>query len=58
MTQMVKSLPAMQKTWVRSLDQEDLLEKGMAAHPSIIIVESFFFEVLKQNSESILDILY
>ena len=43
MTQMVKSLPAMQKTWVRSLDQEDLLEKGMAAHPSIIIVESFFF---------------
>ena len=58
MPQMVKSLPAMQKTWVRSLDQEDLLEKGMAAHPSIIIVESFFFEVLKQNSESILDILY
>ena len=44
MTQMVKSLPAMQKTWVRSLDQEDLLEKGMATHPSIIIVESFFFK--------------
>ena len=27
---MVKNLPAMQETWVRSLGQEDLLEKGMA----------------------------
>ena len=27
---MVKNLPAMQKTWVRSLGQEDSLEKGMA----------------------------
>ena len=44
MTQMVKSLPVMQKTWVRSLDQEDLLEKGMATHSSIIIVERFFFK--------------
>ena len=26
---MVKNLPAMQKTWVRSLGQDDLLEKGM-----------------------------
>ena len=32
--QMVKSLPAMQETWVRSLDQEDLLKKGMAI-PSV-----------------------
>ena len=30
--QMVKSLPTMQETWVRSLSQEDLLEKGMATH--------------------------
>ena len=26
--QRLKHLPAMQETWVRSLDQEDLLEKG------------------------------
>ena len=31
--QMVKNLPAMQVTWVQSLVQEDLLEKGMAIHP-------------------------
>ena len=33
--QTVKNLPAMQETWVRSLGQEDLLEKGMATHSSI-----------------------
>ena len=27
---MVKNLPAMQKTWIRSLGWEDSLEKGMA----------------------------
>ena len=32
---MVKSLPAMQKTWVRSLGQEDPLEKEMATHSSM-----------------------
>ena len=32
--QMVKNLPGMQGTLVRSLDQEDPLEKGMATHPS------------------------
>ena len=32
MTQMVKNLPAMQETQVRSLGQEDPLEKGMASH--------------------------
>ena len=26
----------MQETWVRSLDQEDPLEKGMATHSSIL----------------------
>ena len=36
MAQAVKTLPAMQKTWVRSLGQEDLLEKGMATHSSIL----------------------
>ena len=34
--QMVKNLPAMQKTWVRSLTQEDGLEKEMATHSSIL----------------------
>ena len=35
-TQMVKNLSAMQEIWVRSLDQEDPLEKGMATHSSIL----------------------
>ena len=34
--QMVKNLPAMQETQVRSLGWEDPLEKGMATHPSIL----------------------
>ena len=34
--QMVKNLPAMQETQVRSLGQEDPLEKGMATHFSIL----------------------
>ena len=34
--QMVKNLPAVQETWVRSLSQEDPLEKGMATHSSIL----------------------
>ena len=34
--QMVKNLPAMQKTWVRSLDQEDLLEKEIATRSSTL----------------------
>ena len=32
--QMVKNLPAMQETWVKSV--EDLLEKGVATHSSIL----------------------
>ena len=35
MAQLVKNLPVMQETWVRSLGQEKLLEKGMATHSSI-----------------------
>ena len=34
--QLVKNLPAIQETWVRSLGQEDPLEKEMATHPSIL----------------------
>ena len=33
---MVKNLPEMQETWVRSLDQEDPLEEEMATHSSIL----------------------
>ena len=35
-TQLVKNLPAMQETWVRSLGKEDPLEKGKATHSSIL----------------------
>ena len=34
--QMVKNLPAMQETWVQSLDWKDLLEEGMATHSRIL----------------------
>ena len=34
--QMVKCLPTTRKTWVRSLGQEDPLEKEMAIHSSIL----------------------
>ena len=36
MPQTIKNLPAMQETWVRSLDQEDPLETGMEIHSSIL----------------------
>ena len=35
MAQLVKNLPAMHETWVRSLGWEDTLEKGMASDSSI-----------------------
>ena len=34
--QMVKSLPAVQETWVPSLDWEDPLEKEVATHSSVL----------------------
>ena len=36
---MVKNLPAVQETWVRSLGQKDPLEKKMATHSSILAWE-------------------
>ena len=36
MAQMVKNLPTMWKTWVRSLGWEDPLEEDMAIHSSIL----------------------
>ena len=37
--QLVKNLPAKQKTWVRSLGWDDPLEKEMATHSSILAWE-------------------
>ena len=34
--QMVKNLPAMQETQIPSLSWEDPLEKGVAAHSSVL----------------------
>ena len=39
MAERLKRLPAMRETRVRSLDQEDPLEKEMAAHSSIFAWE-------------------
>ena len=36
MAQLVKNLPAMWETWVRSLGWEDPLEKGKATHYNIL----------------------
>ena len=38
--QRVKNLSAMQETWVRSLRQEDSLEKGMATYSSTLGLEN------------------
>jgi len=35
-TQMVKNLPAMQETWIRSMGQEDPLEEQMETHSGIL----------------------
>ena len=34
--QTVKNLPAVQETWIRSLDREDSLEEGMATRSRIL----------------------
>ena len=36
MAQMVKNLPAMRQTWVRSLGWKDSLEEEMATHSSVV----------------------
>ena len=53
--QLVKNLPVMQETWVRSLGWEDPLEKGMATHSSILAwsilwtVQSMRLQRVKRN---------
>ena len=37
--QIVQNLPAVQEAWVRSLGEEDPLEKEMVFHPSILTWE-------------------
>ena len=37
--QMVKHLPTMRETWVRSLGQEDPLEKEIATHSSTVALK-------------------
>ena len=44
MAQRLKCLPAMQETWVRSLSQEDALEKEMATHSNILVWEILWTE--------------
>ena len=39
MAQLVKNLPAVEETRVRSLGREDPLEKGVATHSSILAWE-------------------
>ena len=43
MAQKVKNLPARQKTWVWSLGWEEPLEKGIAAHSSILAFCFFLY---------------
>ena len=38
-TQMVNNLPALQETWVRSLDRENPLEKGKATDSIFLLGE-------------------
>ena len=39
MAELVKNLPAVRETWVRSLGSEDPLEKEMATHSRILAWE-------------------
>ena len=44
MAQTVKRLSTMPETWVQSLGREDLLEKEMATHSSILTWEILWVE--------------
>ena len=37
LAQLIRKLPAVPETWVRSLGWEDALEKGMVTHSSILV---------------------
>ena len=40
----VKNLPAVQETWVRTLDWEDSLEKGVATQSSVLALRILWTE--------------
>ena len=44
--QRVKNLPAVQETWVRSLDQEDCLEREWLPTPEFLPTESYGYRSL------------
>ena len=44
MAQSVKSLPAMQETWVQSLDWDNPLEEEMATHFSFLVSKILWIE--------------
>ena len=56
---MVKNLPSMQETWVRSLNWEDPMEKGMTTHPSFLawripwmrILEGYSLRCCKESAQ-------
>ena len=50
MAQTIKSLPAMQETWIQSLGWEDPLEKGMATHSNILALQFHEQRSLLSNS--------
>ena len=44
--QMVKNLPVMQETWIRSLSQENPLEEGMASHTSKAVLPGLYLPLV------------
>ena len=56
--QRVKHLPTMQETWVQSLGQEDLLEKEMTTHSSILAWRIPWTEESMESQRVISGVLY
>ena len=52
MAQAVKRLPTMRETWVQSLGWEDLLEKEMATHSSILAWKIPWMDLLSKGRGS------
>ena len=52
MAQLVKNLPEMQETWVRSLGWEDPLEKGKVTHSCILAWRIPWTDCQWMNSKS------
>ena len=50
MAQTVKHLPTMWETWVQSLSWEDLMEKEMASHSSIVAWKTITYNNINSNT--------